>query len=248
MIKSNSAGRALYYALCLCVSPLLVAQQASQSSLPHAVRAVPPTQDTSKASDTISVYPISPQAPNQVVLRLEQPVSSASAHKGDRIRFTALNDFSPNRKVVIPSGTTLYSTVSYVRPKTIHRSGDLKFSDPAVDLGNGQRIRLTTNDGDEMWGPGAIPVILVGAVTIGPLVVATSPIWLTEMVIHDVREQRSRALAHSPKPDPVDKYLSRGEVLNYYTRNDSQLRPDRTVNPPPIQPADPPLQSVPTTP
>lgn len=57
MIKSNSAGRALYYALCLCVSPLLVAQQASQSSLPHAVRAVPPTQDTSKASDTISVYP-----------------------------------------------------------------------------------------------------------------------------------------------------------------------------------------------
>lgn len=218
MVTSNSAVRALYYALCLCVSPLLMAQQAGQWSLPDAVLAAPSTQDTPKASDTISVHPISLQAPNQVVLRLEQPVSSASAHNGDRIRLTALNDFSPDRKAVIPSGTTLYATVSYVRPKTRHRSGDLKFSDPEVDLGNGQRIRLTTNDGDQFWGPGAIPVILVGAVTIGPLVVATSPIWLTGLVIDDVREQRSKSLAHSPKPDPVDKYLSKGEVLNYYTR------------------------------
>src|SRR5579863_4241179 len=147
MIKDNLTVRALYYTLCLCVTPLLVAQQTHQSTLPGAVLAAPSTQDNSTASDTTVVRPISLQAPNQVVLRLEQSVSSASAHTGDRIRFTALNDFSPNRRVVITSGTTLYSTLSYVRPKTRYRSGDLKFSDPEVDLGNGQRIRLTTNDG-----------------------------------------------------------------------------------------------------
>lgn len=218
MIWNNLAVRMLCYALCLCVSPLLVAQQANQSPSPVALLVAPSTQDTSKASDNVLVLPISLQATNQVVLRLEQPVSSATAHEGDRIRFTALNDFSPNRKVVIPSGTTLYSTVSYVRPKTRQRSGDLKFSDPEVDVGNGQRIRLTRNDGDDLRGPGAIPAIVVGAVTVGPLVVATSPIWLTELLIHDIREQRFRSLAHSPKPDPVDKYLSKGEILKYYTR------------------------------
>jgi hypothetical protein len=248
MIKSNSAIRFLQYALCLCVFPQLLAQQASQPSLLEVRLALPSAQGESKASDTIVSRPISLQAPNQAVLRLEQPVSSASVHKGDRIRFTALNSFSPDRKVVIPAGATLHSTVTYVRPKTAYRSGDFKFSDPEFVIGNGQRIRLTTNHGDELIGPGAIPVIVVGAVTLGPLVVVTSPIWVTNLLIHDIREQRARSLAHVPKPDPVDKCLSKGQVLNYYTRNDSRIRPDRTANPAPSQPAGPPLQSGPTIP
>jgi hypothetical protein len=247
MIRNNLAVSMLRFALCTCLSPLLAAQQSVHPALPEADFEVPSTLAAPRVSETMPAT-INLQATNQVVLRLEMPVSSATAQKGDRIRFTALNDFSPNRKVVIPAGTTLYSTVSHVRPKTRHRSGDIKFSDPELDLGNGQRIRLTTSDGDDFSSPGAIPVIVVGAVTIGPLVVATSPIWLSELVIHDIRERRFRSLAHTPKPDLVDKDFLAGDVLTYYTRNDSRIRPDGTAASPSSQPADPPLQSAPANP
>ena len=247
MISENAAVRAMYCALCLCLSPLLAAQETVHPALPDADLEVPRALIAPRSSETLP-RTINLQAPKEVVLRLEQSVSSSTAHKGDRIRFTALNDFSPDRKVLIPAGTALYSTVSSVRPKTSHRSGDVKFSDPEFVLGNGQRIRLTTNDGDELSGPGAIPVIVVGAITLGPLVAATSPIWLSNLLIHDVREHRLGSLAHYQKPDPADKELSKGEVLNYYTRGDSRARRDRTANPPLSQPADSPLQSGPTSP
>jgi hypothetical protein len=68
MIMDNSAVRALQYALCLCASPLLGAQQASQSSLPETELEIPSAQVTSKASDTTVVRPISLQAPKQQMM------------------------------------------------------------------------------------------------------------------------------------------------------------------------------------
>jgi len=145
MIRNNLAVSMLRFALCTCLSPLLAAQQSVHPALPEADFEVPSTLAAPRVSETMPAT-INLQAPNQVVLRLEMPVSSATAQKGDRIRFTALNDFSPNRKVVIPAGTTLYSTVSHVRPKpaTAPAISNSPIQSSILEMGSGFALQRVT--------------------------------------------------------------------------------------------------------
>jgi hypothetical protein len=223
--------RVLPSALCICLSPLLAAQQASPPTSPYEPRPVSSDSKAPAAPDTVRL-----RGTTIVRLRLEQAVGSASAHKGDRIRFTLLFDLLADGKVVAPAGTPCYATVADARPMTDRRSGLLKFSDAALDLGNGQRIRLSEGDGQDEIGPEAIPVIIVGAVTIGPLVVAMLPVQLSIWAIHSIREHRQGGPAHYPKPDPEETDLSEGEHFTYHTRGDTRIHLDRIAIPAPSTP------------
>jgi hypothetical protein len=232
VIRNSAAARILQFTFCLGFSPLLAAQQVSQLSSSDAVKSVSPVEIPLEASGPMSIL-----GATQVPLVLDQPVSSATAYKGDRIRFKLVNNLSVNSKLVVPAGTAFYATVTHVRPKTANRSGDLKFSNPELDLGNGQRFRLTKNDPQESLGAGAIPVLIVGVVTIGPLVVVTSPIWLTKLAIDKIHGRQFRALAQEPKPETVDKEFSEGEEFNYYADRHALTRQKRSLTSPP-HPAD----------
>jgi len=135
---------------------------------------------------------------NKMPLRLEQTVSSASAHEGDRVRFTLMRDLYVDGNTMAASGATFYATVTAVRPKSARRSGSLKFSQPYLDQANAQRIRLSPSNPEESAGAAAIPAYIIMGATVGPLVIASSPIWITEMIVHDVRERRLKSKA--PKP------------------------------------------------
>lgn len=210
MIRNYAALTCLPCALLLCLSPPLAAQDGSPALA---------------SVDQLSFAPVTPVSAEvlplgglgRATLRLEQSVSSASAHRGDRIRFTLENDlYVANRGEVASAGTSVYATVAHVRPKTHQRSGNLQFSDPEIVLSNGKRIRLTKTDPQDRFGVGAIPVVIVAAVTLGPLVVVTSPISLTELLIHRIHERHVERLGQTTKPPPVEREFSEGDVVCYY--------------------------------
>ena len=163
-------------------------------------------------------------------LRLEERVSSGTAHKGDPVRFILLRDLVVDGKVVMPSGAAFSATVSRVRPKTPERSGSVKLAKPSLVLGNGMRVQLEKDNPEEKAGLTSIPFYTVGAITIGPLVLATAPIWIPELVIHDIREQRLKSKAHRSKPEPVDQEFSEGDVFIYYADIHSLTRKLRRAN------------------
>ena len=92
------------------------------------------------------------------------------------------------------------------------------------------RVQLEKDNPEEKAGLTSIPFYTVGAITIGPLVLATAPIWITELVIHDIREQRLKSKAHRSKPEPVDQEFSEGDVFIYYADIHSLTRKLRRAN------------------
>jgi len=225
-IRNNSTIRILQAALCLCLSQHLAAQEAEQPTLTDVVQQVSSTPGTLTASDSPPLDGFADKIPiqafaAQVPLRLEQELSSASAHKGDRIRLTTLKSLSVDGNVVAPAGTAFFTTVSQVRSKTHYRSGEVKLSDATLDLGNGKRLRLAESDPKNRLTakdiPGTIAFIIVGAATLVPITVALLPVQLPYLLVHKIHEDRLARTAHAAKPETVDKHLAEGEVFIYYT-------------------------------
>jgi hypothetical protein len=79
-------------ALCICLPPLLVAQQNAQLTSLRLER------------DT------------EIHLRLDQDVSSASVREGDRVRYVVVDDVLADGVVVIPAGAAAYQRVTLVQP------------------------------------------------------------------------------------------------------------------------------------
>lgn len=206
----------LQSALCICLSPLLAAQQVSEPapSAP-AVKAAHP----SAPSGTVRIPAYTP-----VNLRLEQRVSSADAHVGDRVCFTLVNDLAANGRVVAPAGTSLFATVRHVHPKSKTRNGYVRLSGPELDLGLGQRIRFTDATSDvaddvEM----AIALLTAAAIS--------SPIWVPQLLFELARGTTRPRSAVTPnkRPEPVDSVLLQGRRLIFVTRRAERIRVDRLV-------------------
>jgi hypothetical protein len=79
-------------ALCLLLSPLLVAQQNTRLT------------NLQLGKDT------------EIHLRLDQDVSSASVREGDRVRYVVVDDVLVDGVVVIPAGAAAYQRVTLVQP------------------------------------------------------------------------------------------------------------------------------------
>jgi hypothetical protein len=207
MRTSRPAAIVFQSALCFCLSPLLAAQ------------AMVADVNRIESSDTIYVV-----GSTEVPLRLEQDVSSASAHKGDRVRLTLSKDLLVDGKPVAPAGSIFYAKVSRVRHRTSRHSGSIRFSNAELNLGNGKRIRLAADDPSDKIGASGIPFLVIGAVTVGPLILATLPISLSYLLAHDVSEHKNDSHAGAAKAERADRQFSSGEVLIYYADHDVLAR------------------------
>ena len=125
----------------LSLCPLLGSQQVSEPDAISSARLVTPTGKQSRDPNPVSI-----PADTSVELRLEQNISSADAHEGEGVRFTLKSDLAVEGRVVAPAGTACFAAITAVRPRTTDHFGEVKFSDPELDLGPTQRIRFTTNE------------------------------------------------------------------------------------------------------
>lgn len=116
----------LQSALCLVLSPLLVAQQAVPTpASPHAPSITIP-KDT------------------KIELIAMESISSETAIKGSTVRFEVANDISVNGLIVLWAGTPVTGKVTKVRRGTAYRQwAVLKIRVNAVTLTNGPTLRLT---------------------------------------------------------------------------------------------------------
>jgi len=215
MVRNKSAFTVMQLALCLCPWPLLSAQEVGQ---PPQVES--PNQSVFTASNANFIEGVA-----KVPLRLEQPVSSASGHKGDRVRLTLSKNLFDDGKLLAPAGSTVYATVSHVRAKSRHRSGEVKFSNVALDLGNGQMLRLREGDPEAKAGAGETAAYLIASgILVGPIVVALLPIQLPMLLVHDLQNRHKAGPARTAKAEPVDKELPEGEVVVYYADHKDLVR------------------------
>jgi len=131
--------RTIQAALCLFVSPLLVAQQKTvqeavaspDQNLPAGFRVVRIPRD----------YPVS--------LRLVHELSSATAHVGDPVDFELEDAIFVEGREVLPAGSRFTARVKYASPKTGDKFGTVGFSIPELDLGHHARIQLDTETSQE---------------------------------------------------------------------------------------------------
>src|SRR5271157_2520389 len=180
--------RLLQSMLCLILCPLLVAQQVappaskSMSQLPLP----PPTANSPTRTVRIPMDTL-------VVLRLEQRISTADAKQGDKVHFTLANDLAAGGQVVIPAGTSCDLTITGVwraTPENPYQTPGILFSDPELDLGHGQMVRLTNTNyamrHDESDGVTRRDVILIWI---------AAPFWVLPVLIQDANAKRAEAKA-----------------------------------------------------
>jgi hypothetical protein len=203
--------------LCLCLSPLLVVQQTSQAPPFSASTPNAPEQSISQcAADARRGILILPMD-MQVSLRLDQPLTSATAKPGDKIRYTLVDDLIVGGRVVVPAGTPAYSNVTHAEPSGAEHSGHLRFSDPILDPGHGQHIRLAArskadreNDSNMAWSLASYTIFL-------------APLMVPALLIFGVEYATRRA--HSA-PNPQDITYPQGFLFHLFTRYKTRIRED----------------------
>ena len=146
----------LQSALCLFLSPLLVAQQVAGNT-----RQEPPPAQSNQIRLPKGTW---------IPLVLLDPISSATARKGDTIRFAVARDIDAQGTVVIRRGTAASGIVTKVR-KAVQgkRDGYVLFDLVNVKLTNGA-LPLTehlsgreSNSGDGMcWGVASCVLLFIG--------------------------------------------------------------------------------------
>ncbi len=205
-------------ALCLCLSPMLVAQQVNQPVMPGEPKpaAAAPQAQAPALSIKVRIPMYTP-----VDLRLEQRISSADARVGDRVRFTLVNDLAAKGRVVAQAGTSCYATVKRVRPRSDKKNGSVKLSDPELDLGHGKRIRLTDmapDAGDDVEM--AVAFLTAAAIS--------SPIWVPQLLFESISSafRPHPAVTHAKRPDPADYVIPEGRHLVFVTQRAERIRVD----------------------
>lgn len=139
-------GTTLQAALCLCLSPLLVAQQTESTTEPRLSVATPPVLDPSKQavpSSQTAVVTILKGTPLRLVAR--DSISTATLRVGSELRFAVADDVLIRGIRVIAAGTPLLATVTHLTAgsKKHHRDGRIKIRIQDVEVGKGVRIRFS---------------------------------------------------------------------------------------------------------
>ncbi|HEY1159243.1 MAG TPA: hypothetical protein VGE83_01355 [Terracidiphilus sp.] len=148
----------LQAALCLILSPLLIAQQVSPAMAEQA--AISPLPSPYPATD-FSSQTVTIPMDTRVALRFKPGISSADAKVGDRIRYTLAYDLIAEGHVVAPAGTAVYSTISFARRKDATQNAEFRYTAPELDLGNGNRILFKTQDPEPSLNPFRIVALYV---------------------------------------------------------------------------------------
>jgi hypothetical protein len=219
--------RTIESGFCLCLLPMLAAQQATQPAMPIETTPAIAAKQQSGMLDSVRIPRYT-----RVDLHLEQRLSSADSKVGDPIRFTLVNDLVVKGRVVALAGTTCYATVKRVRQRTVKKNGSVKLSDPELDLGNGQRIRVTDSPGDlgdniEFF----FEALVAGAIF--------APIWvpaLLDVEVHDaIKSHRDPA----KRINTAEFDLPAGHRILFVTRHEVRIHAGQlALQPPkPVEPA-----------
>jgi hypothetical protein len=143
--------RILQSALCICLSPLLVAQQASEASgrLDGAIVPAPGPK---------AIVP----KHTEIRLILLETISSATASKGQSVRMAVARDVSVNGVVVIPKGAPAIGVIDFVRKAVPgKKDGDASIKPISVNLPNSSPITLRRYNGSESdaLGEALLPIL-----------------------------------------------------------------------------------------
>jgi len=210
--------RLLQSMLCLILCPLLAAQQVATPASKSMGQLPLPLPAANSSSRTVSI-----PMDTLVVLRLEQRLSTADAKQGDKVHFTLVNNLAVDGRVVIPAGTSYYLTIDKVwraTPKDPDLVGGIAFTAPELDLGHGQKVRLTGttyaerhNNSDGISDPEAI------------LLLIALPFFLPSMLLQQAKAKR---VVVTPKNwKPCDREYEVGHRFNYYFRRAVKIHADR---------------------
>jgi hypothetical protein len=155
----------------LCV--LLLSQSSSVSMASS-------QQEMAKKQDQASA-PFDPKSTLEdgtpVKLRISQTVSSADAHKNDRVEFEVLEDLKVADTLIIPKGGIAWGTVTEAQPKRwAGRGGKLEIVMDSVRLNDGEKAALRATK--EAEGGGHAGAMTVGIIASGILFFPVAPLFL----------------------------------------------------------------------
>lgn len=141
--------------LCLSLSPLLVAQQATGSGTSPIVPGSFPATQSKDATIALRRGTI-------VALVPLETVSSATAQVGQTVRFAVGTDVKVDGVIVIPRGTSASTVVTYVR-KAIggKRDGIVEDGPPSLILPDGSSIKLRNIIPPDSDAPGPFVLLFV---------------------------------------------------------------------------------------
>jgi hypothetical protein len=135
--------RMVQSALCLCLSPLLIAQHAnpqqSQTQVAHETTQPSPTPPPRQAKGFVTI-------PNRTKVELValDKVSSGTASIGSPVRFAVANDIAVNGVVVLHAGVPVTGVVAKVKRGVAYRQwAELRVRVDEIQVGNGPKLRLT---------------------------------------------------------------------------------------------------------
>lgn len=147
----------------LAIEPAAV--KAEPASVTQAAPVVPPAAITATRVDTALAGPAVLPANTEVMLRLDEEVSSKKVKVGDSFRLTVLQDVMLGNFVVIPRGTPATGAVSYRTGKgAFGKSAKMEITMNSIDL-NGRKIPVTGNFRQE--GEGNTGATVGAAVAVG---------------------------------------------------------------------------------
>ncbi len=129
--------------ICICLSPLLVAQQVAQQAEKQAPGSAAPGPATASSGASSGFITVTKATGIEVVAI--DPVSSATAAVGSKIRFRVNKNVVVQNVPVFRAGTLLTGTIQKVTKgsKKRHRNGKVTVRMDSLILRSGQNIRFT---------------------------------------------------------------------------------------------------------
>ena len=160
----------LQSALCLLLSPMLVAQQMTDESARGNTSNMPP-----------QTRRLVLEKGTQIEFVTREEISSAKALKGEFVTLEVARDVTKNDTVIVPAGTPAVARVVRVKKAVIgKRNGHIEIAPASMTLKDGTRAKLRRNaPGEDSCGDFG-PCWAMFAI-MGPLIVAFSPLIILQL-------------------------------------------------------------------
>lgn len=171
--------------------------------------------------------PLKIERDSKLVLALAEPLSSATAKKGQAVRLKLNGNWFVNGRIVLPDGTPVEGIVRRVqRPTPGKLGGRVIMTEGSIRLASGRRIQLNIQmpDAEECDDPGPCAV-LFGIMTVveAPLLAIELPVLLVELPKQIKKEHQQERSNDVP---PLESNLAEGSMIAATTKHRITLPPD----------------------
>jgi hypothetical protein len=234
-MRPSTLQSALSSAVCLILCPLLVAQETAPIA-PPPVPAQAASQQTLQIQTPLSgPNPPATHLPGSAVVAkgvevkfvLLDPVSSATATKGQTVHFAVAEDVLVDGHIAIPRGTPANGAVTRVQKGVPgEHDGSLTLEPREILLANGSRIKFGAyRPGEDACGDfGPCLALGVFVVVLSPVLVPLFLIETPSLIAHRTSEKKKATLV---KARIAGRNLSSGpcQIENAYTSSRSEISP-----------------------